>query len=127
MGAWLLPDRSGGGDGEGVFGSPSPRDQQKAGVAGLYAVFSLLSVLAVAFIYFFVRETMGKSLEELEEGGGRGGVGDGGGEERAAFGLAGAQGSDEDVRFGLLEASELGGGSGSGSGDDGEDACRVML
>ena len=125
MGAWLLPDRSGSVDDEGIFGSPSPRDQQKAGVAGLYAVFSLLSVLAVAFIYFFVRETMGKSLEELEEGGGRAGVRDGGGDERVAFGLAGVPGSDEDVRFGLLEGSELGGGS--GSGDEGEDACRVVL
>lgn len=122
MGAWLLPDRSEGGDGEGNGGSPSPRDQQKAGVAGLYAVFSLLSVLAVAFIYFFVRETMGKSLEELEEGGGRGAVGDGGGGDTVAFGLAKVQDGEEDVRFGLLEESERGGGS-----DDGEDACRVML
>ncbi|CAM9518196.1 unnamed protein product, partial [Hapterophycus canaliculatus] len=47
MGEWLLP----------TVGSPSSRDQQKAGVAGLYAVFCVLSVLAVAFIYFFVRET----------------------------------------------------------------------
>eukprot|EP00752_Nemacystus_decipiens_P016243 g14523.t1 len=122
MGAWLLPDRPGGDGGLGGYGSPSPRDQQKAGVAGLYAVFSILSVLAVAFIYFFLRETMGKSLEELEEGGRRG-VGDGGAGDRVAFDRADVQGSDEGVQFGLLEESERGGGS----GDEGDDACRVVL
>ncbi|CAN0486451.1 unnamed protein product, partial [Hapterophycus canaliculatus] len=50
----------------GDVGSPSSWDLQKAGVAGLHAVFCVLSVLAVAFIYFFVRETVRKSLEELE-------------------------------------------------------------
>lgn len=122
MGAWLLPSRPEGGDGGGERSpSPSARDQQKAGVAGLYAVFSLLSVLAVVFIYFAVRETMGKSLEELEEGGGRGGGGVEG--DGVALGLAEVQDGDEGATFGLLEGSDRGGGN----GDDGEDACRVML
>eukprot|EP00903_Cladosiphon_okamuranus_P010828 g10229.t1 len=129
MGAWLLPGRSRGEDGPEEFSAttPSPRDQQKAGVAGLYAVFSLLSMLAVVFVYFFVRETMGKSLEELEHGGGRsagGGAGGGGGEGVAAFGLGKVQG-DDDVRFGLLEGTELGGDI--NSGDEDEEASRVVL
>lgn len=125
MGAWTLPGRSRGDDDlEEIHAGPSPRDQQKAGVAGLYAVFSLLSVLTVAFVYLFVRETMGKSLEELEEGGGRGvGVGAGDGEEGVALRLAKVQDDDQDFRFGLLEGSELD----VDSGDEGEDACRVVL
>lgn len=67
MGAWLLPH------------SETEKDQQKAGVAGLYAVFACTSVVAVAFCFVFVKETTGKSLEELNspEGGGDGEVGGG--------------------------------------------------
>lgn len=58
MGKWLCPTSSEGDDGS--------RDQQKVGVAGLYAMFSILSFLSVIFVHLYVRETMGKSLEELE-------------------------------------------------------------
>ncbi|CAM9919323.1 unnamed protein product [Pylaiella littoralis] len=119
MGEWLLPASSGGGSDGGEGGDDgltSPKNQQKAGVAGLYAVFCILSLLAVVFIYVFVRETMGKSLEELEEAGGGGG----GGRENLAFGARGAQDGNDDVAIGLLQEAEQGGG-------DGEQTRRVML
>lgn len=136
MGEWLLPASSGGDSGSGGGGgggdggddgSSSLKDQQKAGVAGLYAVFCVLSVLAVVFIYVFVRETMGKSLEELEEGGS-----DGGG-ENLAFGRRGVEDEDDGAAIRLLQQSEHGGGgisvggSGGGSGGDGEETHRIML
>lgn len=76
MGQWLLPassDSTSHASGEEDESSLT-RNQQKAGVAGLYAVFAAACVVAVAFIFVFVRETMGKSLEELE-GKGKGGDG----------------------------------------------------
>lgn len=100
----------------------SSRDQQKAGVAGLYAVFAILSVMAVAFIYFFVRETMGKSLEELEVDGG----GEGGGRTGMAYHRRGSVKDGEYEEGGSLLESQHGGDEGSVMGD-GEDACRVML
>lgn len=118
MGEWLLPSSEGG-------PSPSARDQQKVGVAGLYALFCVLSVLAVAFIYFFVRETMGKSLEELEEAGGGGSAG-GGNADRLAFDVGGAReglGDDGGSTNALLQLSEHGGAD----DEDGEGACRVMI
>ncbi|CAM9182284.1 unnamed protein product [Ectocarpus sp. 6 AP-2014] len=120
MGEWLLPSSGGGSS------SPSARDQQKVGVAGLYAVFCVLSVLAVAFIYFFVRETMGKSLEELEEGGGGGGSAGGGSADRLAFDVGGAReglGDDSESTNALLQLSEHGGAD----DEDGEGACRVLI
>ncbi|CAN0286427.1 unnamed protein product [Ectocarpus fasciculatus] len=123
MGGWLLPSSSEGGSSP----SPSARDQQKVGVAGLYALFCVLSVLAVAFIYFFVRETMGKSLEELEEGGGGGGSAGGGNADRLAFDMGGAReglgGDDGGSTSALLQLSEHGGAD----DEDGEGACRVMI
>lgn len=115
MGNFLLPkNASPGGEGDGS--SPSSRDQQKAGVAGLYAVFAILSLVAVAFIYFFVRETMGKSLEELEGGDGRG-------LDRSSLGHR--RQASEDMEDSLLR-SEHGGRDESLVGD-GEDSCRVAL
>lgn len=58
MGKWLCPTSS--------DGANASQDQQKVGVAGLYAMFSILSFLSVVFVHLYVRETMGKSLEELE-------------------------------------------------------------
>lgn len=129
MGEWLLPASSAGGSGSGGEGGgdeepSSSRNQQKAGVAGLYAVFCVLSVLAVVFIYVFVRETMGKSLEELEEGGS-----DGGG-ENLAFGRGAVKDEDDDIAIRLLQQSEQGDGGvgiGGGGGGDGEETLRVML
>lgn len=109
MGEWLLPEQ-GGDDSEGG-------DSQKAGVAGLYAVFAILSIAAVVFIYFFVRETMGKSLEELE---GRGG----GKEDRShlSYHLESVGEGREDIGDALLRSEH------SGSiVEDGDDSCRVAL
>lgn len=99
MGQWLLPGSSGSTSGGGGGEAPSVKDQQKAGVAGLYAVFAVMCAGAVAFIFAFVGETMGKSLEELEgrlgneEGGGA--IGGGGPAECAREGGAGDALSDE--------------------------------
>lgn len=64
MGAWLLPRSPGS---ETLDDGDVTKGQRKAGVAALYSLFAVLCVVAVAFILLFVRETMQKSLEELED------------------------------------------------------------
>lgn len=103
VGAWLLPD------------AKSDREQRKAGVAGLYAVFASVCIVSVGFITVFVKETMGKSLEELnssnvEERGGSGAYGEGEETKRALLGGegVGVLGEKEDLEVGDEEDHNIG-------------------
>lgn len=99
MGVRLLP------------GAESDREQQKAGVAGLYAVFAFVCIVCVGFISVFVKETMGKSLEELNST---------------------TSGAKEEAEHALLGAAGVGGEIGwdegveQGDGEDNNDG-RVAL
>lgn len=115
MGARLLPT------------ARSEREQRKAGVAGLYAVFAGVCVLCVAFIFLFVNETMGKSLEELNTTSSTT-EGFGGGAGALLGRQAGEYSEAKDSGYPLL-AVEVAGveeGEGGGSGEGNSDG-RVAL
>lgn len=111
MGKWLLPTSP---EGDGEEGDDASQDQQKVGVAGLYAMFSILCFISVVFVHLYVRETMGKSLEELE------GVGRA---DRAhlSYDLTEAGEGNDEVDI-LLSSEEAAGESGSE-----EESRRVAL